>query len=207
MRFRIHNIGARTIAVAAAFQLSGLMGLVGCAQVEPARDVSGAGVAAVVEAKAPPPSSEAVSLLYYAQSIRAMSGKDLADETDRVRLAYATEKSDLYMLQYVLALSVSSASVANQRRALQLLEAFAAPADGRNSELQTLAALLRADIAERRRLEDIAYGQTQKLREEQRRNEELDKKVEALTKKLEALINIERNLLHRDKSQTPGGHK
>ena len=72
------------------------------------------------------------------------------------------------------------------------------------AEVQALASLLRSDLVERRRLEDVAYSQTLKLREEQRRSEELEKQVEAQTKKLEALVNIERRLLRRGKKSLEG---
>ena len=146
------------------------------------------------------PSGDVISLLYYFQYAKALSSRELADELESLRQSESTEKLDFHTLQYAIALSLPNASVANQRRALQLLEPLAAPTEGRDGELQALAALLRAEIVERRRLEDIAYTQTLKYREEQRRADELDKKLDVLTKKLEALINIEKNLMHREKN-------
>lgn len=192
----------RIVAVAAGLLLCGSFGLSGCAQLD--RQIEAGANASAGERLSP---TEAVlALLRYAQSIRAMGGKELTDETERLRQAQGADKSDFLALQYAVALSAPGASVASQRRALQLLEPFATmtPAEGSGGEFHALAALLRADLAERRRLEDIAYTQTQKLREEQRRAEELERKVDAATKKLEALINIERNLLQRGKASGAG---
>ncbi len=196
---------ARIVAVLAGLLLGGSFGSFGLSGCEQLDRQTEAGADAVVSERSSP-AETVLALLRHAQSIRAMGGKELADETERLRLAHGADKSDFIALQYAVALSTPGASVASQRRALQLLEPLAAitPAEGVGGELQALAALLRADLAERRRLEDIAYTQTQKLREEQRRAEELEKKVDAATKKLEALINIERNLLQRGKLSGAG---
>ncbi len=177
----------------------------GCAQVVARHEVG-----TVVAERKPLSVADAALLLHYAQASRAMNGKEQADELERLRQAYVSEKTDTVALQYALILSVPGATVANQRRALQVLETFLMPAEGeagaggRKAEVQALASLLRSDLVERRRLEDIAYSQTLKLREEQRRSEELEKQVEAQTKKLEALVNIERRLLRRGKKSLEG---
>jgi hypothetical protein len=165
-----------------------------CALLTPPRD------AYWVDPQGPRPSSDAVSLVHYALFARNLGGKHLADETERLRLAYAAEKNEFRLLQYAIVLSVPSATAADHRRALQLLEPPPKPGDGRDSELQALASLMRAHLAEYRRLEDGSHAQAQKAREEQRRAEDLEKK-------LEALKDIEKSLLPRDKAAGRGRAK
>ncbi len=163
-----------------------LPGLNSCALLKAPRD------AYWLDPQAPRPSSDAVSLLHYSVFARNLSGKPLAEETERVRLAYAAEKTDFRLLQYATVLSVPGATAADHRRAQQLLEPAPRPADGRDSELQALASLMRANLAEYRRLEEGSHSQAQRAREEQRRAEDLETK-------LEALKDIEKSLQRHDK--------
>lgn len=138
-----------------------------CALLKPPRD------AYWLDRSAPRPASDAVSLLHYATYARKLSGKPLAEETERLRLAQLAESTDFRQLQYAIALSVPAATTADQRRAMQLLETLSRPGEDRDAELQALASLMRASLAEHRRLEDGILSQ-------QRRAEDLEKKLEAL---------------------------
>lgn len=151
----------------------------GCALLKPPAE------AYWLDPQGPRPSSDAVSLLHYSLYVRNLGGKQLAEETERVRQAHAAEKTDFRLLQYAMALSVPAASAADQRRALQLLDPLARGEDGRSSELRALASLMRAQLAEHRRLEDGSHTQ-------QRRADDLEKK-------LEALKDIEKSLLPHGK--------
>lgn len=155
-----------------------------CALLKPPRE------AYWLDPQGPRPSSDTVSLLHYSLYVRNLGGKQLAEETERVRQAHATEKTDFRLLQYAMALSVPTASAADQRRALQLLDPLARGENGRDGELRALASLLRAQLAEHRRLEDGSHSQ-------QRRADDLEKK-------LEALKDIEKSLLPQGK---PGRSK
>lgn len=146
-----------------------------------------------LDAKAPPPAGEAVSLLHYSAYARKLGSRQLAEELERVRLAYAAEKSDFRLLQYVMALSVPVATAAEHRRALQLVEPLTQSDDRRDRDLQALASMMHASLTEQRRLEEGSASQAQRVREEQRRAEELEKK-------LEALKDIEKSLLRPEKS-------
>ncbi|MCK9381882.1 MAG: hypothetical protein M0P95_12585 [Sulfuritalea sp.] len=165
-----------------------------CALLAPPRD------AYWLDPQGPRPSSDAVSLVHYALFARNLGGKPLADETERVRQAYAAEKTEFRSLQYAIVLAVPGATAADHRRALQLLDPPPKPGDGHDRELQALASLMRAHLAEYRRLEDGSHSQAQKAREEQRRAEDLEKK-------LEALKDIEKSLLPRDKPAGRGRAK
>ncbi|MDP3514556.1 MAG: hypothetical protein Q8S20_17590, partial [Sulfuritalea sp.] len=102
------------------------------------------------------------------------------------------EKTDFRLLQYAMVLAAPAATAADHRRAQQLLDPLARPGEGHNSELHALASLMRANLAEHRRLEDGSHSLAQRAREEQRRAEELEQK-------LEAIKDIEKSLLPRDK--------
>ncbi|MDZ4253198.1 MAG: hypothetical protein U1A72_11590 [Sulfuritalea sp.] len=166
--------------------LSLLTGLGACALLKPPAD------AYWLDPQGPRPSSDAASLLHYALFVRNLAGKQHVEETERVRLAWTAEKTDFRLLQYAMALSVPVATAADHRRAQQLFDALTQPGNGRNSELHALASLMRANLAEHRRLEDGSHSLAQKAREEQRRAEELEQK-------LEALKDIEKSLLPHDK--------
>jgi hypothetical protein len=169
-----------------------LAGLSGCALMKPPQS------AYWLDPQAARPSSDAVSLLHYAAYARKLGGKQLAEETERLRLAYAAEKSDFRLLQYAIALSVAGTTAADHRRALQLIDPLTQPGQGRDSELRALASLMHVNLTEQRRLEDGNASQAQRAREEQRRADELEKK-------LEALKDIEKSLLRPDKGA--GSHK
>jgi hypothetical protein len=144
-----------------------------------------------LDPQAPRPASDAVLLIHYALYARNLGSKQLAQETERVRLAWTAEKTDFRLLQYAMALSVPSATAADHRRALQMIDPLTRLGDGRDGELRALASLMHAQLAEQRRLEDGSHSNY-------RRAEELEKK-------LEALKDIEKNLLLYDK--TTGGAK
>lgn len=166
--------------------LSLLTGLSSCALFKPTTD------AYWLDPQAPRPSSDAVSLLHYALFARNLAGKQLAEETERVRLIYTADKSIFRLLQYAMVLAVPAATTADHRRAQQLLDSLTRPGDGRDAELHVLASMMRANLAEHRRLEDGSHSLAQKAREEQRRAEDLEQK-------LEALKDIEKSLLPRNK--------
>ena len=169
-----------------------LSGLSGCALMKPPQS------AYWLDPQAARPSSDAVSLLHYSAYARKLGGKQLAEETERQRLAYAAEKTDFRLLQYATALSVPGATAADHRRALQMIDPLTQPGQGRDSELRALASLMHANLTEQRRLEDGGASQAQRAREEQRRADELEKKLEALKE-------IEKSLLRPDKGT--GGNK
>jgi hypothetical protein len=159
--------------------LCSLLLLSSCALLKPPRE------AYWLDPQAPRPASDAVSLIHYAVYVKSLGGKQLAEETERVRLAWTAEKTDFRVLQYAMALSVPGTSAADHRRAQQLIEPLTRPGDGRDGELRALASLMHAQLAEQRRLEDGSHSHF-------RRAEELEKK-------LEALKDIEKSLLPRGK--------
>ena len=162
-----------------AILMCSLLLLSSCALLKPPRE------AYWLDPQAPRPGSDAVSLIHYAVYAKNLGGKQLAEETERVRLAWTAEKTDFRVLQYAMALSVPGATAADHRRALQLIEPLTRPGAGRDAELRALASLMHAQLAEQRRLEDGSHSHF--------------RRAEKLEKKLEALKDIEKSLLPRGK--------
>jgi hypothetical protein len=184
------NVTYRTTTLLCA--LLCLSGLSGCTMLKAPQS------AYWLDPQAARPSSDAASLLHYSAYARKLGSKQLGEETERLRLAYAAEKTDFRLLQYAIVLSVPGTTAADHRRAIQLLDPLTQAGQGRDSELRSLASLMHASLTEQRRLEDGNASQAQRAREEQRRADELEKK-------LEALKDIEKSLLRPDKGA--GGHK
>lgn len=117
------------------------------------------------------PASDAVSLLHYFDYLRSLSPAEQSQEQERVRKAYAKDKSDFHRVQLALALEGPAASAADRRQAIQLLEPLAKETKGHDPELHLLAEML--------------WSQG-------RRGDDLERK-------LDAMKDIERNLLQRDR--------
>lgn len=117
------------------------------------------------------PSSDAVSLLHYFDYLRSLSPAEQSQEQERVRKAYAKDKSDFHRVQLSMALEVPTASAADRRQGLALLEPLAKETKGHDPDLHLLAEML--------------WSQG-------RRGDDLERK-------LEAMKDIERNLLQRDR--------
>ena len=142
---------------------------------------------------------EMLGLLSYARELRGLSAKPLAEELERQRLLWQTNQAEMQTLSYALVASQPAAGAAQHKRALQLFESLLPAAGERYSDLQLLAASWRQELLERRRLDEQLGHTAQRLREEQRRNEDLERRVQALTEKLAALVAIEQRLLRRNR--------
>ena len=119
------------------------------------------------------PGSRVESLLAYADYLRGLSTSQSAREHERVRQAFATnDRSSFLRLQFALLLAVSAAPGRDLPRARQLLE-LQLKEDGGNAELQRFAAFLYAAIGD-------LLDADRRLREEQRRGNNLEQKLEAL---------------------------
>jgi len=129
---------------------------------------------------------DAVSLLHYANYVRALGAGERERELERQRTAYARDKSDFRRLQYAFALSAGDTGPGERKLALQLLDGFQ---EGRHgSGLTALATLLAAH------LNGVAQAQQMGAQQAQKRIDELEKK-------LDAVKDIERSLLRREKGK------
>lgn len=137
-------------------------------------------------APAPSLAAEAVvSMLAYADRVRAMSAAELGQEAARLGRPY----SPADQLQLALALG-QLRQLPELIRAQELLTRLLANPDAGAQALHPLARLLAARYGEQRRLEDQLEKQNQQTREVQRR-------LDQTNERLEALKAIERSLTSR----------
>lgn len=129
------------------------------------------------------------SLLAYKAYVWPLSAAELAKENEQLRDALARDSGEFQRLRQIIAAAAPAAGLREHARAPQLIDQL--ERDGRGSRFATLLAALRAELAERRRIED-------KLRDEARRADDVEQK-------LDALKNIEKSLI--DRTGTPAGKK
>jgi|MudIll2142460700_1097286.scaffolds.fasta_scaffold359906_2 hypothetical protein len=153
--------------------------------------------AAVAEPPAPAPApqpkvSDAERLLYYYEYVSKLRAEQMAQEAERNQKFYTQNRTDFALMQLVIIRAVPSASAKERTQALELLGPYLKDSRERGSDLRPLAVLLNGMLAEQQRLEAEIQQQGSKLKEEARRNEELNQK-------LDALIETERKILERNK--------
>lgn len=104
--------------------------------------------------------SDVETLVVYYQHLRRLAPLELGREHEAARQALLASRSDYNRVRMGMLLSLPGAALADEPRALELLEPVA-----RNSatELAGLAGLLVANLQERRRLDANAQGLQQKL--------------------------------------------
>ena len=130
-------------------------------------------VPAVIQGTQPRQPSETENLISYFAHLRKLPGSELAREHDAARQAYGRARSEYNGMRLAMVVAVPNTPFTDDPRALDLLDPIARNADSR---LSALAALLVAQIQERRRL---------------------DANAQALQQKLDALKSLERSLIDR----------
>lgn len=135
-----------------------------------------------------PPTDLDRALAYY-EHLRRSKPADLPKEQEAARQAFGASKSDLNRVRYALAQSLPGAPGRNDEAAQALLEPLLKD-EARDPGLRSFAQLLSASIAERRRYEE-------RLRDDQKQAEELQRRIDDLQKKVEALTAIEKSLMER----------
>lgn len=129
------------------------------------------------------------SLLAYHAYVRGLSAAEWSREIEQVREAASREGSEFQRLRQAIAAAAPAAGVREHLRAMQQFEQLERQSQKQSSDLRGLIAMLRNELAERRRLEDA-------LRDESRRADDLEQKLGALKA-------IERNLQERSPSPVP----
>jgi hypothetical protein len=124
------------------------------------------------------------SLLAYHAYVRGLSASEWSKEAEQAREAASRDGSEFQRLRQAIAAAAPAAGPREHVRALQQFEQLERDSQKRNSALGGLIAAFKAELAERRRLEEA-------LRDESRR-------ADGLEQKLDALKAIERNLLDRN---------
>lgn len=130
------------------------------------------------------------SLIAYHAYVRSLSSAEWNRESEQVREAVQKDGSEFQRLRLAIVMAVPITGPREHARAMQQLEQLERETQKQNnSSLYGLIVVLKAELAERRRLEDA-------LREESRKLDDMGQKIDALKA-------IERNLLERNPPPTP----
>lgn len=129
------------------------------------------------------------SLIAYHAYVRSLSGAEWNRESEQVREAVQKDGSEFQRLRLSIVMAAPLTGPREHARAMQQLEQLERETQKQNSSLHGLITVLKAELAERRRLEDA-------LRDESRRADDLEQKLDALKA-------IERNLLERSQPPAP----
>ncbi|MEI7968679.1 MAG: hypothetical protein WCJ69_06805 [Betaproteobacteria bacterium] len=158
----------------------------------PARDNPPTPAAAA--APCPPPVAHASTrgnaeeLLERYADVRNRPAAALRQDLDEARREFTTTGSDASRLRLALLYLHPGAPFHSETAAAQVLEPLVRPdARGRQS-LRGLAQVLMAQVEQARRADSAALNQATRLRDEQRRTEELQRKLDALKEVERAMI-------------------
>lgn len=155
--------------------------------------------------------SELEKLLLYFEEVRDLPPDDLAREYERLKQKFFSDRSEYLRMQLALLASLPNTGIRDEQRALNLLEHFLKDSSSQSQGLRAFAIYLNSAIAEQRKLDELAKAASQKFKEEQKRTETADSRLREeqrrngeLERKLEALKAIEKSLIERE---TPGTRK
>ena len=126
-----------------------------------------------IQAGARRPASDVESLLAYFQFIRKLPAAEFGKEHEAARQAFQSSRTDFERVRLAMLLALPGTPVADEPRALELLDPVAKNPAGKFSGL---ASLLAANLQERKRLDANSQG---------------------LQQKLDALMLLERNMIER----------
>jgi hypothetical protein len=136
--------------------------------------------------------SDAERLLYYYEYLLGLPAEEVAREAERTQRFFAQHRSEFALMQLVLLRSLPGAPPRERTQALDTLAQYLKETQDRPSELRPFALFVNNLLAEQQRLDAELQAQTQKVKDEARRFEEL-------RQKLDALIETERKMLERTK--------
>jgi hypothetical protein len=162
-----------------------------------------------------PRKSELDTLLQYYTNVRRMPAAALSREQDSLRSQLLDAPTPLLRAQMAIILSLPNNPGRDYGRALAVIDPLikeATSRSGSSNGLHQLAQLLQGLILESRRLEsenrkldDNLQNTAQKLKDEQKQSEALQRKLEQLKSIEKALL--ERNLPQPQAPKTPPGKK
>ena len=148
------------------------------------------------QAAPPPPPVPRVSdterLLYYYEYLQTLRPDQLAREQERTQRFFGQHRSDFATLQLVLLRCLPGSSVKDRAQAQEMLSSYLKETRDRASELRPFALMLNNLLSEQLRQESELQVQIQKVKDEARRNDQLQEK-------LDALVETERKMLERSK--------
>jgi hypothetical protein len=131
-------------------------------------------------------------LMAYYGFLRSLSGEQLTREYERTMRFYRQQYSDFTFMQVVLLQMMPAAPFRDSTQARDMLSSWLKEPRTRTSDVRPLALLLHTMLVDQQQKDAEIQAQTQKLKEETRRYDEVKEK-------LDALIDAERKMLDRNK--------
>jgi hypothetical protein len=132
--------------------------------------------------------SESAALLDYYANLRTKTATGQRQELEELRREFAAGSAEAARIKLAMVYLLPGAAVRNEVQAAQLLDPYARGDTRADSPFRGIAQLLLAHLDQSRRLEAGAQAQAAKLREEQKRSEELQRKLDALKEVERAMI-------------------
>jgi hypothetical protein len=136
--------------------------------------------------------SDTERLLYYYDYLLELPPEQVAQEQERTQRFFGQHRSEFALMQLVLLRILPGASPKDRAQAIDALGTYLKDTRDRTSELRPFALFINNLLSEQQRLEADLAAQSQKLKDEGRRYDELKQK-------LDALIETERKMLERNK--------
>jgi hypothetical protein len=140
----------------------------------------------------PASASDVDALIHYTASVRRLVAAELTREHDSVKQAVAKNQSDVNRLRLAIIYSLPGTPLHDDAKCLAILDAVIKEASA--TPVRNFASFLQTMVTDNKRLDDNGQTLAQKLKEEQKQNEQLQQK-------LEALKSIEKSLSDRDRQQ------
>lgn len=132
--------------------------------------------------------SESAALLDYYANLRTKTAAGQRQELDELRREFAAGSAEAVRIKLAMVYLLPGAAIRNEGQAAQLLDPYARGDSRADSPFRGIAQLLLAHLDQSRRLEAGTQAQAAKLREEQKRSEELQRKLDALKEVERAMI-------------------
>jgi len=155
--------------------------------------------------------SELEKLLLYFEEIRDLSSEELSREYEQLKQNFSSDRSEYRRMQLALLATLPNTGFRDEPRALNLLEYFLKDDSAQSPGLRAFAVYLHSAITEQKKLDEVARAASQRLKDEQKRNETAEARLREeqrrngeLERKLEALKAIEKSLMERE---APGTRK
>jgi hypothetical protein len=130
-------------------------------------------------------------LLQQLAAVRSKSGPQLKQEYDDARRDFGTNGGEAARLRFAALLLMPGTAFRNEAQAAQLLEPYNRPDSRARAQYRGVAQLLLNQLEQARRQDAAAQAQAVKLKDEQKRTEELQRK-------LDALKDVERAMIQKD---------
>lgn len=140
--------------------------------------------------------SEVDEVMDYYLSFRTKSGSSAKEALETARKDFDANGNETSRLKLALIYWAPNSPFRNDAQVAQLLEPYIRGEGGNARELRSLAHILMGSLELNRRSDSAVQAQVSRLREEQKKSEELQRK-------LDALKDVERAMIQKDQGGRP----